>query len=318
MSLNDFTDQEIEVAARRIGEETGRRPRKAEILKYLLENVESSSSSSSDSSSSGDVEEIPPPPLLPPEPAPKLRKEYEGPGEEVKKRLDQFENVLGEVINEKGTGLREPVSWNIPRGIWQDFGNGVKIFHPGETADDIRQRLREENERRLARNRPPPPEDSDSEDAKEHPAEYRYGWTPQRKKRIIEMHKRRGEREAEEARQREILHVQELEKIRKRKEAEKRKVQRERDENGRKGEGYAYPERTYVRSKEQTKARREKEAAEAERIRKEVEAEAERVRREAEKVARKEEKLKKGMETAERHEVGWRRKVERNHRLRGL
>jgi hypothetical protein len=39
----------------------------------------------------------------------------------------------------------------LPRGMWHDLGNGVKIFVPGETADDIRARLREEEERRLAR-----------------------------------------------------------------------------------------------------------------------------------------------------------------------
>jgi hypothetical protein len=39
----------------------------------------------------------------------------------------------------------------LPRGMWNDLGNGVKIFEPGETADDIRKRLREAEERRLAR-----------------------------------------------------------------------------------------------------------------------------------------------------------------------
>jgi hypothetical protein len=303
--MTEFTKQQILVATRKLREENaGIRPKKAEVMQYLTEKYykkpekksvsssisslsslsssSSSTSSSSSSSSSSDPEDWDDDKWGIKWPAPKLQKEDVGPGgAEVARRLDEFENTRSQVIAEKGSGLR-------------DFSQT-----------------------------PPQPEgrkrwltEADLEPAVTPPA------SPRKEEASIGYSQennlfRRGTPSDGRA----YAALKKVEEEQKKKEAEKaakRKVQRERDEAGRKGEGYAYPGRPYVRSKELTKARVLLEARAAERVRLEAEAEAERVRKEAEKVVRQGEKVKKGLETAERWEAARRKKTERDHRLRGI
>jgi hypothetical protein len=305
-----FTRQQIEAATRRLREENaGIRPKKAEVIQYLtlkhygapkkdkksvssgsksissLSSTSSDSTSSSSSSDTSDWDDDEGWGIKWPNP-PKLQKEDVGPsGAEVARRVDEFESTRGQVISEKGGGLR-------------DFSQPPQ--------PELSQKKRLLTEADLEPLTPPgtppgsPREKVSSVGYSQENSLFRRG-TPSDRRAYAELKKVEEEQKKKEAEK-----------------AEKTRLQRERDELGRKGEGYAYPGRTYVRSKELTKARVALDARAAAARQRQVAAEAERVRREAEEVARNAEEAKKGLKTAEVWEVARRKKTERDHRQRGL
>jgi hypothetical protein len=301
--------------------------------KHSEEEVESSTSDSSDSwwispSFDSDEDEAPSAPTLVPS-SPKLQREDLGPGEVVKKRLDDFEKVMGDVISQNGKGLREPVSWELPLGIWEDQGNGVRLFHPGQTADDIRRQLAEDEESRKAgisergrilneRSRvapPPRPPPREADFVRSDPMaafDVSEGTHMHSKKlnrefdalldahrglpRTHEMYEK--EKEMSARMRKASVPLSEYLKRKSLKEAEKK----ERVERARRGEEQYYPKRKYAYEPEQVKemvARKEKKARKA-----------------AELLEQQKELERRSLEQAQRLEAAQRRKELLAHRMR--
>jgi hypothetical protein len=306
-----FTESEFKRRQKQMWDYNGKKPSDREVaesLKRQKENQEKANKefrarqnkpveSSSSSSSSSEVElsfdsehtsDEDLPPVFKQQLRPRLQKEDVGPsGAEAARRLDEFETTRGQVIAEKGSGMRtgpdvRPDGWTryVPEesSVWYKVPHKLHVernaFYDAHTAEEVLKDPKLMAQQRQLRGR--------------LQAESTVPYADYLENKKKKEKKKRKKAEADEApppppRSPSPPPPPPATGRKKAPATDKTKQQHLRNEAARRGEGYAYPSRAnrYLRTPAQVTDIRNREAA-------------------------------------EQYEVSWRRKVERNHKLRGI